>query len=305
MDLSVIIPCYNEEGSIPLFYSEFCKAFKNSKIKYELIFINDGSKDKTLDELYKLLNEKSTNVKIIDFSRNFGKEAAMYAGLKESRGEFVSIIDADLQQDPKIILEMLDIINKDNEYDCVAAYQKERKESKILSFFKNCFYKIINKFSSVNFVKGASDFRLFKRNMVNAILELSEYNRFSKGIFSFVGFNTYYLPYEVKQRREGSSKWSFTKLFKYAIEGIVSFSLSPLKISFLLSLLLMFVCVVLLVASLIIGFKEFTSLILIIVFLSSLHFMCLGIMGEYLSKTYLEAKKRPVYIIKSITCSKK
>ncbi len=300
MDLSIVVPCYNEEGNVDVFYEEIYKIFKNKKIRYEIVFVNDGSRDKTLEKLNDLLKLKKQNIKVVNFSRNFGKEAAMYAGLKNTCGEFVTIIDADLQQRPELILNMLNILKTKDEYDSVAAFQEQRKEGKVLTLFKNTFYKIINKVSSVEFVQGASDFRMFRRNMVNSILEISEYNRFSKGIFSFVGFNTYFMPYEVEERRSGTSKWSFKKLFNYAIEGIVAYTTIPLRLPFILSFLLICISFVLLIVFLICGMNMIEVVIILMIFLIGLLFMTIGILGEYLSKTYLEVKKRPVYIIKDI-----
>ena len=305
MDLSIVVPCYNEEGNVEIFYDEIYKIFKNKKIKYEIVFVNDGSSDKTYSKLNDLLDKKMQNIKVVNFSRNFGKEAAMYAGLKESTGDFVTIIDADMQQRPEIILQMLDILKTNEEYDVVAAYQKERKEGKVLTFFKNSFYKFINSIASVRFVKGASDFRTFRRVVVDAILEVSEYNRFSKGIFSFVGFNTYYLPYKVEERRTGTTKWSFTKLFNYAIEGIVGFTVSPLRLPFYISIILFLTSLITLIVFLINGISAFGTLLVIILFIMGVLFVTLGIMGEYLSKVYLEVKNRPVYILKSVKYSKK
>ena len=304
MDLSIVVPCYNEEGNVEIFYEEVYKIFKNKKIKYEIVFVNDGSSDKTLEKLNDLLKLKKQNMKVINFSRNFGKEAAMYAGLKNTCGEIVTIIDADLQQRPELILNMIDILNTKEEYDSVAAFQKKRKEGKILSFFKDTFYKIINKTSSVKFVQGASDFRTFRRNMVNSILEISEYNRFSKGIFSFVGFNTFFMPYEVEERKTGISKWNFKKLFNYAIDGIIAYTTTPLRLPFILSFLLMFISLLLFIAFLVCGIDLIQFLIVLMLFLIGLVFITIGIIGEYLSKTYLEVKKRPIYIIKDIKESK-
>ena len=247
MKLSIVVPCYNEEKNIKLFYDKIYETFLNKKIEYEIVFVNDGSNDNTKEELNKLEKEKKQNVKIIHFSRNFGKEAAMLAGLKETIGELVTIIDADLQQNPKYILQMMDILDKNEEYSSVACFQKQRKESGVLSFFKRSFYKLINKMSTIEFVNGASDFRLFKRKMVDAILQMSEYHRFSKGIFSFVGFRTYYLEYDVEERASGSSKWNFKKLFNYALEGIIGYTTVPLRFSFYLSFLFFIVTLVILI----------------------------------------------------------
>ena len=300
MKLSIVVPCYNEEGNVEAFSNEVEKVFKGKKIKYEIVFVNDGSKDKTIEKLYKLVDTSKQNIKVVNFSRNFGKEAAMYAGLKNASGEFVTIIDADLQQKPSLILDMLDILNNNPDIDSVAAFQEKRKEGKVLTFFKDSFYKLINSISTVPFVQGASDFRTFRRNVVDSILSVSEYHRFSKGIFSFVGFNTYYMPYVVEERNSGNSKWSFIKLFNYAIEGIVSFTVSPLRLSFFLSILLLITSVLLLLISLITGITILKGIIIILLFVSGLQFLILGIIGEYLSKTYIQGKNRPIYIVKEI-----
>ena len=300
MKLSIVVPCYNEEGNVEAFSNEVEKVFKGKKIKYEIVFVNDGSKDKTIEKLYKLVDTSKQNIKVVNFSRNFGKEAAMYDGLKNASGEFVTIIDADLQQKPSLILDMLDILNNNPDIDSVAAFQEKRKEGKVLTFFKDSFYKLINSISTVPFVQGASDFRTFRRNVVDSILSVSEYHRFSKGIFSFVGFNTYYMPYVVEERNSGNSKWSFIKLFNYAIEGIVSFTVSPLRLSFFLSILFLITSVLLLLISLITGITILKGIIIILLFVSGLQFLILGIIGEYLSKTYIQGKNRPIYIVKEI-----
>ena len=300
MKLSIVVTCYNEEGNVEAFSNEVEKVFKGKKIKYEIVFVNDGSKDKTIEKLYKLVDTSKQNIKVVNFSRNFGKEAAMYAGLKNASGEFVTIIDADLQQKPSLILDMLDILNNNPDIDSVAAFQEKRKEGKVLTFFKDSFYKLINSISTVPFVQGASDFRTFRRNVVDSILSVSEYHRFSKGIFSFVGFNTYYMPYVVEERNSGNSKWSFIKLFNYAIEGIVSFTVSPLRLSFFLSILFLITSVFLLLISLITGITILKGIIIILLFVSGLQFLILGIIGEYLSKTYIQGKNRPIYIVKEI-----
>ena len=305
MKLSIVVPCYNEEGNVKAFSDAVYKVFKNKKITYEIIFVNDGSKDNTIKQLKEVIAQEKQNIKVINFSRNFGKEAAMYAGLNEVSGDYVTIIDADLQQRPELILNMLDILEGNKEYDSVAAYQEKRKEGKILTFFKDCFYKLINKISTVPFVQGASDFRTFRKSVVDAILQVSEYHRFSKGIFSFVGFNTYYMPYVVEERNSGNSKWSFIKLFNYAIEGIVAFTTSPLRISFFLGFLTLFAFLITLVLSIITGITLLKSIVFILLLIFGLQFMVLGIIGEYLSKTYIQTKNRPVYIVKEIIKSNK
>ena len=305
MDLSIVVPCYNEEGNVELFYEEVQRVFKGKKIKYEIVFVNDGSSDNTLNRLTDIVNQKKQNIKVINFSRNFGKEAAMYAGLKEAEGELVTIIDADLQQRPELILRMIDILNENEQFDSVAAFQEVRKEGKVLTFFKDTFYKIINSMSTVPFVQGASDFRTLRRKVVDSILELSEYHRFSKGIFSFVGYNTYYLPYEVEERNSGTSKWNFFKLFNYAIDGIVAFTTSPLRAPFYISIVTFLVGFIYFIVALFKGVSEFTVILLVMLFLFSLLFMVVGVIGEYLSRTYMQVKQRPIYIVKERLESKK
>lgn len=305
MDLSIVVPCYNEEGNVELFYEEVQRVFKGKKIKYEIVFVNDGSSDNTLNRLTDIVNQKKQNIKVINFSRNFGKEAAMYAGLKEAEGELVTIIDADLQQRPELILRMIDILNENEQFDSVAAFQEVRKEGKVLTFFKDTFYKVINSMSTVPFVQGASDFRTFRRKVVDSILELSEYHRFSKGIFSFVGYNTYYLPYEVEERNSGTSKWNFFKLFNYAIDGIVAFTTSPLRVPFYISIVTFLVGFIYFIVALFKGVSEFTVILLVMLFLFSLLFMVVGVIGEYLSRTYIQVKQRPIYIVKERLESKK
>lgn len=304
MYISVVVPCYNEEKNIPLFYSAVKKQLGDFWTDIELIFINDGSSDETLRELKKIRNIDNGNVKIISFSRNFGKEAALLAGLEKSIGKYVCIIDADLQQNPKYIVQMVEFLESNSEYDMVSAYQKNRRESKWLIFLKGCFYNLINKISEVEFVKSASDFRTIKRNVVDEILRLEERCRFSKGIFSWVGFETYYMEYDVEDRASGNSKWSFWKLFKYAINGIISFSTVPLIIS---SLMGMFFCLISLLYMVIIVSKTiiygedvagFPTIACLILFTSGFQLFFIGILGQYLARTFTETKKRPIYIIK-------
>lgn len=301
--LSIIIPCYNEEEAIPFFYEEINKISKKMKYEFELIFINDGSKDKTI-EILKEYSNKDSRVKFINFSRNFGKEAAMLAGLDLSSGDYVTIMDADLQDPPELLPEMVKLIEEEG-YDCIGTRRVTRKgEPPIRSFFARMFYKIINKMSKVEMVDGARDFRLMTRQMVDSILELNEYNRYSKGLFSFVGYKTKWLEYENKPRVAGETKWSFWKLFIYAIEGIVAFTTAPLTIAAFMGMLFCLVSfimiIVIIVKTLCFGdpVSGWPSLACIIFFVSGVQLFCLGIIGEYLSKTYLETKKRPIYIIK-------
>lgn len=310
--ISIIIPCYNEEQAIPFFYDEITKISKEMKNNFEFIFVNDGSKDKTI-EVIKEYAKKDNRVKYIHFSRNFGKEAAMLAGLKLSTGDYVAIMDADLQDPPSLLPKMLDILeDKTNDYDCVGTRRVTRKgEPPIRSLFARMFYKIINKMSKIEMVDGARDYRLMTRQMVDSILELEEYNRYSKGLFQFVGYNTKWLEYENVERVAGVTKWSFWKLFLYAIEGIVAFSTAPLAISSIAGILfciISFIMIIIIVAkTLIFGdpTSGWPSLVCIIFFVSGIQLFCLGIIGQYLSKTYLETKKRPIYIIKETNLEKK
>ena len=239
MKLSLVIPCYNEEKNIEPFMECCIETFGNNK-NIEYIFINDGSKDNTFSEIKKIIEKYNTeNIFGINFSRNFGKEAAILAGLKKSKGTYTVLIDADLQQHPKYVKKMLEYIEKHDEYDCITCYQEKRKEKKLIIWLKERFYSLINKISEVPFYKNASDFRLFNRKVLNSILEMEEYYRFSKGIFSYVGFNTYYMPYVVNERLYGTSSWSLFGLFKYAFNGIVGFSVAPLKLATILGLITM------------------------------------------------------------------
>lgn len=302
--ISLIVPCYNEQENVSLFYNECKKAFLNKDFFVEIIFINDGSTDNTSKELKSLSAEKNFEIKIVNFSRNFGKEAAMYAGLKNSTGDYVVIIDADLQQKPELILNMVDVIEKNDEYDCVCYYQKKRKEGKIISFIKKIFYKIITKISDVEFVNGASDFRLFKRYVVDAILNLEEKNRFSKGIFSWVGFKTCYLPYIPDNRANGKSNFNFRSLFKYAISGILSFSIAPLRIATYSGLMFAFIAFIYMLIVIIqkifftIDVPGYATLLTCILFIGGLILFCLGIIGDYIARIYIETKNRPIYIEK-------
>ena len=299
--ISIVVPAYNEEESIPYFYEEINKEFKELKQELELIFVDDGSKDKTLDVIKGLTKDK--RVKYISFSRNFGKEAAMWAGLNASTGDYVTIMDSDLQDPPSLLKEMIRLI-KEEGYDIVGTRRVTRKgEPVIRSFFARMFYKIINKMSKVEMVDGARDFRLMTRQVVNSVLSLKEYNRYSKGIFSFVGFNTKWIEYETPERVAGNSKFNFWKLFKYALEGILAFSTTPLVISAFVGLIF---CLIAFVAVIVIIVKTLAfgdpvggwpSLACIIMFVSGIQLLFLGVIGMYLSKLYLEVKKRPVYII--------
>lgn len=307
MLISIIIPCYNEEAVLPLFYKEITKQADIMRDKFhadfEYLFVNDGSDDNTLT-LIKSLAAEDKRVKYISFSRNFGKEAAMYAGLKNASGDYAAIMDADLQDPPSMLGEMYEILAS-GEFDCAATRRVSRKgEPPVRSFFARIFYKLINKISKADIVDGARDFRLMARQMVNAILEMGEYNRFSKGIFGWVGFNTKWLEYENTERAAGETKWSFWKLFLYSLDGITAFSTAPLGIAsvmgFIFCIVAFIMIFIIILKTLIFGdpVAGYPSLVCIIFLVSGIQMFCIGILGQYLSKTYLETKKRPVYIIK-------
>jgi len=302
--ISVIVPCYNEESTLPLFYEELVKNINDfSNIEFEVIFVNDGSLDKTL-EIIKDLNSKDNRIKYISFSRNFGKESAMYAGIENATGDYIAIMDADLQDPPSLLKEMYNSVNVEN-YDAVGTRRVDRKnEPAIRSFCAKIFYKLINKISKLDMVDGARDYVFIRRNVSDAILSLKEYNRYSKGLFSFVGFKVKWIEYNNIPRVSGETKWSFWKLVKYALEGITAFSTTPLILSSVLGL---FFCLVSFLLIIVIIFKTiilgdptsgWPSLVCIIFMVSGIQLFSLGIIGQYLSKTYLEVKKRPIYIIK-------
>lgn len=302
--ISIIVPCYNEEEMLPIFYEEIDKISKiMDYVTFEFIFVNDGSKDKTLKKL-KELSKRDSRVQYYSFSRNFGKEAALFAGLEHSKGDYVAVMDVDLQDPPELLPEMYRLI-QDEEYDCIGTRRKDREgEPVIRSFFARGFYRLINRISDTEIVDGARDFRLMKRQMVDAILNLTEYNRFSKGIFSWVGFETKYLEFQNKERVAGQTTWSFWSLFRYSLDGIVAFSEIPLAMASIIGFLTFAVAIVLAIffgaRTLIFGnpTSGWTSMIVIILALGGIQLLSLGIIGKYLGKTFLEAKKRPIYILK-------
>ena len=301
--ISIIVPCYNEEDVLKIFYNKITEVSKTIDADFEYIFVDDGSKDKTL-EILKEYSKKDNRVRFISFSRNFGKESAMYAGLKEATGDYVAIMDADLQDPPDLLKEMYETLLT-KEFDCVATKRKTRKGEPILrSFFSRMFYSIINKMTSTEIVNGARDYRLMSRKMVDSILEVTEYNRFSKGIFSWVGFKTKWIAYDNIERAAGKTKWNFWKLFKYSIEGITAFTTTPLVMSAVIGIIF---CIIAFIMILFVIFKTlmygdpvsgWPSTICIILFVSGIQLFCLGIMGEYLAKEYMEVKNRPIYIVK-------
>ena len=301
--ISVIVPCYNEEEAIPLFYKEIKKVIENIKAKFEIIFINDGSSDNTL-EILRNLAKKDKIVRYISFSRNFGKEAGILAGLEASLGDYICMMDVDLQDPPELLNEMYEILET-TDYDCVATRSVSRNGySPLRKLFTKWYYKIINKISKTQIVDGARDFRLMTRQMVDSILSLKEVNRYSKGIFSWVGFKTKWITFENTERVAGTTKWNFWKLFAYSLESIVGFSTIPLSIAAFIGILfclISFIMIIIVICkTLIFGdpVAGWPSLVCIIFFVSGIQLFCVGIIGQYLSKTYLEVKNRPVYIVK-------
>ena len=302
MKISIIIPCYNEQASVPLFYSEVTKILKSLKYDYELLFVNDGSDDDTLNEL-KAISYNDDKVNYLSFSRNFGKESAMYAGFCNADGDFVAVMDVDMQDPPSLIPRMVEILET-GEYDCVATRRVNRAgEPPIRSWFAKKFYALINKISDVNIVDGARDFRMMKRAMVDAIIAMGERNRFSKGIFGWIGFKTYWISYENTERVAGKTKWKFWSLFKYAVNGIIDFSEVPLSIAswfgMVMTVIAFLFLVFIIVRRLVFGdpVAGWASTICVIIFIGGIQLFCLGVMGQYIAKNYSESKHRPHYIV--------
>ena len=301
--LSLIVPCYNEEQNVEAFYARCQEVFPTDQ--YEVVFVNDGSKDGTYKKLQKL-HEEHDNILVVNFSRNFGKESAIYAGLHYASGRYISIIDADLQQDPEIVRNMVNILEEKPDIDVVAAYQAQRHEGKLMSWCKDRFYKFINRLSEVDLRENASDFRTFRASVQKALLDMPEYFRFSKGLFSWVGFETEYIPYEAAERFAGTTKWSFTKLLKYAMEGIISFSTLPLQLATffgaIVSAIAIIYGIVIIAQTLITGIDVpgYATTIVVVLFLGGVQLLVMGILGEYLAKTYIQGKHRPVYIAKNV-----
>ena len=303
MLLSVVVPCFNEEKSVIIFFDEIYKVLNGLDMDWEIIFINDGSRDNTLANI-KDLSNKLKSIKYISFSRNFGKESALYAGLKKSKGDYVVVIDVDLQDPPNLLPEMLKII-KTEDYDIVATRRVSRKgEPVIRSLFARSFYKLINALSEINLVDGARDYRLMTRPVVDSILELDEYNRFSKGLFEWVGFKTKWIEYENVEREIGETSWSFWGLFRYSIDAIVSFSTIPLSISTFFGVLFSLMSFILILFIIIKNIlynnpvPGWPSTICIILLIGGIQLFSIGILGKYLEKTYIETKNRPIFIIK-------
>lgn len=301
MMISIVVPCYNEQEALPIFCGEATKVLQSIGCDYELVLVNDGSKDNTLSEM-KELSSKDNHIKYLSFSRNFGKEAAMYAGFCNVKGDYIAVMDADMQDPPSLLPKMLEILSS-GEYDSVATRREDRKgEPPVRSWFARRFYEIINRISDADIVDGARDFRLMKRDMVDVIVGMSEYNRFSKGIFGWIGFRTYWLPYENVERVAGESKWNFWKLFKYAIDGIINFSQAPLSIASWFGILMTGFSILFLMFIIIrrLAFGDpvagWASLICVIVFIGGIQLFCIGIIGQYIAKMYMETKHRPHYI---------
>lgn len=306
MKLSLIVPCYNEAENVELFQSETMKAFEGCGYSYEIIFVDDGSTDATLHNLKKIHAAGKCPVKVISFSRNFGKEAGLYAGLQYASGEYISLIDADLQQRPEIVREMVQFLDENPDYDVVAAYQDRRREGKVLSFFKKSFYQIINKISHVTLQPEASDFRTFRKSVRDSILSLGEYHRFSKGIFAWVGYKTHFIPYTACQRAFGSTKWNFGKLMNYAIEGIIGFSTAPLRLATCLGGITGVAAALYLIAVVLqkliwgIDVPGYATIIVLILLLGSVQLFCIGIIGEYVGRIFEQSKDRPIFIAKEV-----
>lgn len=302
--ISVIVPCYNEEEALPLFYAEIQSVMaKMADVEWELCFVDDGSTDGTLAHLRRFA-QTDPCVRFTSFSRNFGKEAAMFAGFEMCTGDYAAVMDADMQDPPSLLPEMYELL-RSGEYDSVATRRTTRKgEPRIRSFFARMFYRIINKISNADIVDGARDFRLMRRSMVDAILSMGEYNRFSKGIFGWIGFRTKWLPYENVERVAGETKWSFWKLFLYSLDGITAFSTMPLMLSSLLGLiccvLALIMIVVIVVKTLLFGdpVGGWPSMMSVILLLGGIQLFSVGILGQYLAKTYLETKHRPIYLVR-------
>jgi glycosyltransferase involved in cell wall biosynthesis len=306
MKLSLVVPCYNEAENVAAFQDAVIGAFNGCGYDYEIVFVDDGSRDATLHNLKKLYNAQKCPVKVVSFSRNFGKESAIYAGMEHAEGDYISLIDADLQQRPEIVRDMVKTLEEQPEYDVVAAYQDRRGEGKVLSFFKKCFYSVINKLSGVKLRSDASDFRTFRRSVRDSLLSLAEYHRFSKGIFAWVGYETCFIPYTACERHAGKTKWSFRKLLNYAIEGIIGFSTAPLRFATYLgigtAIAAIIYLIVVIIQKLFIGIAVpgYATMIVLLLFFSSMQLFCIGIIGEYVGRTFEQSKNRPVYIAKEV-----
>jgi len=306
MKLSLVVPCYNEAENVQNFHDAVIAAFEGCGYDYEIVFVNDGSRDATLHNLKKLYVQQACPVKVVSFSRNFGKESGIYAGMEIASGDYISLIDADLQQRPEIVRDMVAFLEGNPSYDVVAAYQDRRGEGKILSFFKKSFYSIINRLSDVSLHSDASDFRTFRRSVRDSLLSMGEYHRFSKGIFAWVGFETHYIPYIARPRVAGATKWSFKKLMNYAIDGIIGFSTKPLRLATYLGMLTALAAVI---YTIIVVLEKlvwhttipgYATIVVLILLLGGMQLFCIGIIGEYVGRTFEQSKERPIYLAKEI-----
>ena len=306
MKLSLIAPCYNEAENVFPFQSAVIDAFDGCDYDYEIIFVDDGSKDNTLPMLKALHHQQRCPIKVISFSRNFSKEAAIFAGMHHADGEYIALIDADLQQRPEIVRNMVQMLDEDDSIDVVAAYQDRRGEGKVLSFFKKSFYSVINKLSNVKLQSDASDFRTFRRSVAESILSIGEYHRFSKGIFAWVGYETKFIPYKAEKRHAGTTKWSFAKLLNYAIEGIVDYSTAPLRLATALGMCSGIAAVIYLIIVILqkllggIDIPGYATIIVLLLVFGAMQLFCIGIIGEYVGRTFEQSKNRPVYIEKAV-----
>ena len=306
MKLSLVVPCYNEAENVAPFQDAVINAFQDCDYDYEIIYIDDGSKDATFHQLKTLFNAQKCPVKVVSFSRNFGKEAGLYAGLQHASGDYIALIDADLQQRPEIVRDMVKMLDEKPELDMIAAYQDRRGESKLLSFFKKGFYKLINRLTDTPLKADASDFRTFRRSVAESILAMGEYHRFSKGIFAWVGYNTEFIPYTACERTRGSTKWSFGKLFNYAIDGIIGYSTKPLRFATVLggltSIAAFIYLIIVVLEKLIAGIAipGYATIIVLILLLGGMQLFCIGIIGEYVGRTFEQSKHRPIYIAKEV-----
>ena len=306
MHLSLVMPCFNEADNVEAMHDAVEAAFAGCGFSYEMVFVDDGSKDDTYRKLRAIHARSARNVRLVRFSRNFGKEAAIFAGLRHAEGDLVTLIDADLQQPPSLALEMARWLDAHEEDDCVAAFQEKRSEGALTVFLKRGFYALMNRVTEIEFVQGASDFRTMRRSVVNAILELGEHNRFSKGIFSWVGFQTHYIPYVAEERHAGKSKFGTVKLFRLAFDGIVSFTAMPLRLAAVAGLLTALAALVYLIVALAqklffqMAFPASAAPVVLILLLGGLQLFCVGVLGEYLARAYAESRGRPIYVAKEI-----
>lgn len=304
--LSLVVPCYNEGENVLPFHEATLAAFQDCGYAIEIVYIDDGSQDATLHNLKKIFARNDCKVKIVSFSRNFGKEAGIYAGLQHASGEYISLIDADLQQRPEIVRGMVKILDEKEEYDIVAAYQDRRNEGKALSFFKRSFYSVINKLSKVHLQPDASDFRTFRRSIRDSLLSLGESHRFSKGLFAWVGYSTCFIPYTAEKRANGTTKWNFWKLLNYAVEGIIGFSTAPLRLATLcgtvsgIAAIIYLICVIIEKLTKGIAVPGYATIIVLLLLFSSIQLFCIGIIGEYVGRNFEQSKGRPIYIAKEV-----